>query len=75
MFLFLFVARRGLLLPQRLSSVLPYVEQAMLYDELRGNFSVGSAVRDATCYLCWALAQMLLKAFTRRDFHVIFIIN
>jgi hypothetical protein len=57
MFLILFVARRGLLLPQRLSSVLPYVEQAMLYDELRGNFSVGSAVRDAACYLCWALAR------------------
>jgi hypothetical protein len=29
----------------------------MLYDELRGNFSVGSAVRDAACYLCWALAR------------------
>ncbi len=28
-----------------------------LYDELRGNFSVGSAVRDAACYLCWALAR------------------
>jgi hypothetical protein len=52
-----FLARRGLLLPQRLSSVLPFVEQAMLYDELRGNFSVGSAVRDAACYLCWALAR------------------
>ena len=37
--------------------VLPLVEQAMLYDELRGNFSVGSAVRDAACYLCWALAR------------------
>ncbi len=52
-----FLARRGLLLPQRLSSVLPFVEQAMLYDELRGNFPFGSAVRDAACYLCWALAQ------------------
>ncbi|EFX77856.1 hypothetical protein DAPPUDRAFT_247139 [Daphnia pulex] len=51
------LARRGLLMPQRLSSVLPFVEQAMLYDELRGNFSVGSAVRDAACYLCWALAR------------------
>ena len=29
----------------------------MLYDELRGNFSVGSAVRDAACYLCWAFAR------------------
>ncbi|EFX76011.1 hypothetical protein DAPPUDRAFT_249642 [Daphnia pulex] len=51
------LARRGLLLPLRLFSVLPFMEQAMLYDELRGNFSVGSAVRDAACYLCWALAR------------------
>ncbi|EFX70076.1 hypothetical protein DAPPUDRAFT_257534 [Daphnia pulex] len=51
------LARHGLVLPQRLSSVLPFMEQAMLYDELRGNFSVGSAVRDAACYLCWALAR------------------
>ena len=51
------IARRGLLLPQRLATVLPFVEQAMLYDELRGTFSVGSAVRDAACYLCWALAR------------------
>ncbi|EFX62283.1 hypothetical protein DAPPUDRAFT_120367, partial [Daphnia pulex] len=53
---FIFI-RHGLLLPQRLSSVLPFMEQAMLYDELRGNFSVGLAVRDAACYLCWALAR------------------
>ncbi|EFX85430.1 hypothetical protein DAPPUDRAFT_99071 [Daphnia pulex] len=51
------LARHGLLLPQRLSSVLPFMEQAMLYDELGGNFSVGSAVRDAAWYLCWALAR------------------
>ncbi|EFX61629.1 hypothetical protein DAPPUDRAFT_121279, partial [Daphnia pulex] len=51
------LARHGLLLPQRLSSVLPFMEQAMLYDELGGNFSVGSAVRDAACYLCWALSR------------------
>ena len=42
-----FPARRGLLLPHRLSVVLPVVEQALLFDELRGNYSVGAAVRDA----------------------------
>jgi len=42
-----FPARRGLLLPHRLSFVLPVVEQALLFDELRGNYSVGAAVRDA----------------------------
>ena len=29
----------------------------LLYDELRGNFSVRSAVRDAAYYLCLALAR------------------
>ncbi|XP_046638858.1 tubulin-specific chaperone D-like [Daphnia pulicaria] len=62
------LARRGLLLPQRLSSVLSFVEQAMLYDELRGNFSVGSAVRDAACYLCWARSYdpSLLQPFVHQ---------
>ena len=50
--------------------VLPLVEQAMLYDELRGNFSVGSAVRDAACYLCWALARsydpILLQPYVKQ---------
>ena len=28
-----------------------------MYDEKRGNFSVGAHVRDAACYVCWAFAR------------------
>lgn len=51
------LARRGLLLPERLSAVAPVLEKALVYDELRGQYSVGSNIRDAACYLCWAFAR------------------
>ncbi|KAK4314199.1 hypothetical protein Pmani_014498 [Petrolisthes manimaculis] len=51
------LARRGLLLPERLSEVTPVVEQALVYDELRGQCSVGANIRDAACYLCWSMAR------------------
>lgn len=51
------LARRGLLLPERLDKVIPVVKKALIYDEIRGNFSVGSHVRDAACYVLWAFAR------------------
>ncbi|XP_064092677.1 tubulin-specific chaperone D-like isoform X2 [Macrobrachium nipponense] len=51
------LARRGLLLPERLPAIAPILERALVYDELRGQCSVGSNIRDAACYLCWAFAR------------------
>jgi len=51
------LARRGLLLPKRLGIVVPLVVQALVYDVRRGHNSVGSHVRDAACYVCWAFAR------------------
>jgi len=51
------LARRGLLLPQRMEEVVPIVVKAMQYDVRRGSHSVGSNVRDAACYTCWAFAR------------------
>ena len=51
------LTRRGLLLPERLEEVMPVIEKAILYDVLRGQHSVGSHVRDAACYVCWAFAR------------------
>ena len=28
-----------------------------MYDERRGSCSVGSHIRDAACYVCWAFAR------------------
>ena len=51
------LGRRGLLLPERLPEVIPVLLRSLVYDEKRGNFSVGSHVRDAACYVCWSFAR------------------
>jgi hypothetical protein len=51
------LSRRGLLLPERLSEVVPWIEEALLFDVKRGSHSVGSNVRDSACYVCWSFAR------------------
>ncbi|NXK93856.1 TBCD protein, partial [Formicarius rufipectus] len=51
------LGRRGLLLPSRIPDVVPVMLRALSYDEKRGACSVGSNVRDAACYVCWAFAR------------------
>ena len=51
------LGRRGLLLPGQLSTVVPIVLSALVFDKKIGNFSFGSNVRDSACYVCWALAR------------------
>ncbi|XP_008232610.1 PREDICTED: tubulin-folding cofactor D [Prunus mume] len=51
------LARRGLLLPISLPKVVPVVVKALHYDIRRGPHSVGSHVRDAAAYVCWAFGR------------------
>ncbi|KAG0714956.1 Tubulin-specific chaperone D [Chionoecetes opilio] len=51
------LARRGLLLPERLPVVTPILTKALVYDELKGKCFMGANIRDAACYLCWAFAR------------------
>lgn len=51
------LSRRGLLLPEHLTNVVPFIERAIVFDVLRGQHSVGSHVRDAACYVCWSFAR------------------
>lgn len=51
------LGRRGLLLPSRLPDVTPLIVAGLNYEEQRGRFSVGTNVRDAACYVCWAFAR------------------
>ena len=37
--------------------MVPVILQAIVFDERRGTYSVGSHVRDAACYVCWAFAR------------------
>lgn len=45
------------MLPGRLPEVVPVILKALVYDEQRGNFSVGAYIRDAACYVCWSFAR------------------
>ena len=49
--------RRGILPPYLLPRVIPVLKQAMLFEEFQGNYSSGSLVRDAACFICWTLAK------------------
>jgi len=51
------LGRRGLLLPHRLPEVVPHILAGLVYDQRKGNFSIGSHIRDAACYVCWAFAR------------------
>ncbi|XP_068650366.1 tubulin-folding cofactor D-like [Aristolochia californica] len=51
------LARRGLLLPSSLPKVVPVIIKALHYDVRRGPHSVGSHVRDAAAYVCWAFGR------------------
>ncbi|XP_058084985.1 tubulin-folding cofactor D [Magnolia sinica] len=51
------LARRGLLLPTSLPKVVPVIIKALHYDIRRGPHSVGSHVRDAAAYVCWAFGR------------------
>lgn len=51
------LTRRGLLLPDRLPTVVPLVCQALHFEQVSGNHAVGSHVRDAACYVCWAFGR------------------
>ena len=37
--------------------MLPRIVSALHYDVPRGTTSVGTHVRDAACYVCWAFAR------------------
>ncbi|KAL6642849.1 hypothetical protein ACP70R_021030 [Stipagrostis hirtigluma subsp. patula] len=57
------LARRGLLLPSSFPDVIPYIIKALHYDVRRGPHSIGSHVRDAAAYVCWAFG----RAYTNYD--------
>uniref|UniRef100_A0A8D8W262 Tubulin-specific chaperone D n=2 Tax=Cacopsylla melanoneura TaxID=428564 RepID=A0A8D8W262_9HEMI len=51
------LGKRGLLLPHRLPAAVTAILKALVYDEPKGYCSVGSYIRDAACYVCWAFAR------------------
>ena len=56
------LARRGLILPERLPELVPVVGKSLQYEVQRGFLSVGSGVRDAACFVAWALPRTFSKS-------------
>ncbi|KAJ2238290.1 hypothetical protein IWW45_000120 [Coemansia sp. RSA 485] len=52
------LSRKGLLMSQALSTIVPWVVRGLTYEIQRGDYSVGSNVRDAACYVMWSFARM-----------------
>uniref|UniRef100_A0A0N5B161 Tubulin-specific chaperone D n=1 Tax=Syphacia muris TaxID=451379 RepID=A0A0N5B161_9BILA len=51
------LARRGYLPADLLPEVVKILEKALVYEEPRGRYALGANVRDAACYIAWALAR------------------
>ncbi|KAJ2393312.1 hypothetical protein GGI05_002455 [Coemansia sp. RSA 2603] len=52
------MSRKGLISPQALEDIVPWIVRGLSYEIQRGDYSVGSNVRDAACYVMWAFARM-----------------
>ena len=51
-------AHRTHAIPQHVRfQVVPHILAGLVYDQRKGNFSIGSHIRDAACYVCWAFAR------------------
>ncbi|GBE58563.1 beta-tubulin cofactor D [Babesia ovata] len=51
------IIRGGILHPHMLDRVLDCVVLTLDFDVWRGKGSAGTAVRDASCYICWAIVR------------------
>ena len=51
------LCKRGMILPERLAELIPFLEKALIYETSKGSFCTGSNVRDSACYIVWALAR------------------
>lgn len=51
------LCRNGALMPISLKSLMPFIFLAIQFDIRRGSHSVGTAVRDAACYVTWSILR------------------
>jgi len=65
------LCRRGLLLPERLDAYVAVLDKALLYDENRGNHTVGAHVRDAACYVVWSFARAYSPEIMKPHVHTL----
>jgi hypothetical protein len=60
------LARRGLLLPQRLEKVIDWVSKGLVFEQRKDGYSAGQNVRDASCYVCWSFGRAYAPEIMQR---------
>lgn len=55
------MTRRNLVVGSVVPDLVPVIQKGLVYDVRRGYSSVGTNVRDAASYVCWALARTQTK--------------
>jgi hypothetical protein len=64
------LCKRGMCLPEKIVELIPYLERALIFEVNKGTFCSGYAVRDAACYVTWALARAytseIMKPYVER---------
>nr|PVC53624.1 beta-tubulin cofactor D [Theileria orientalis] len=61
------ILRKGLIHPHMLDRVLDTTILSLSFEVWRGKGSAGTAVRDASCYICWAVARTFTKEMLSFD--------
>ena len=51
------MSRQGSILEEKLSDTIEIISNAIVYDKIKGSFAVGSHVREAACYVLWAMSR------------------
>ncbi|KAG8909114.1 hypothetical protein FRC00_010736 [Tulasnella sp. 408] len=51
------IARRGLVDDEQLPELIDWLKRGLYFDIRKGAHSIGSNVRDAVCYVLWAMAR------------------
>ncbi|KAG8944194.1 hypothetical protein FRC00_010728 [Tulasnella sp. 408] len=51
------IARRGLVGDEQLPELIDWLKRGLYFDIRKGAHSIGSNVRDAVCYVLWAMAR------------------
>ncbi|KAG8980354.1 hypothetical protein FRC05_005985 [Tulasnella sp. 425] len=55
------IARRGLIGDDQLPELIDWLKRGLYFDIRKGAHSIGSNVRDAVCYVLWAMARAQSK--------------
>lgn len=51
------MSRHGIILEEKLERVMGIVRNAIVFDKIKGSMATGAHIREAACYICWAMSR------------------